>query len=212
MVTHNTITIRFGLTPVLSCIQAGLCTFASVLMKTDRRARVRTGLSNLLMLAIFAWFAQAAAGDSPGESNMVGSGVTQVGRALFAAGCFWKVQYIFSKVPGVVKTRVGYCGGIVKAPGYEQVCTGKTGHAETVLVEYDPKKTDYHKLLEIFSQTTIQRPLTGKDPTPVHNTNQLSFIQRLLKKKKHSNTSTTWSTHSFPRSNNHDHRTSRCFL
>lgn len=82
-------------------------------------------------------------------------------RALFAAGCFWKVQYIFSKVPGVVKTTVGYSGGTTKKPTYEQVCSHSTGHAETVLVEYDPSKTTYKKLLEVFwsnhDPTTLNR-------------------------------------------------------
>lgn len=71
-------------------------------------------------------------------------------RAIFAAGCFWKVQYIFSKVPGVVRTRVGYSGGKAVNPSYEQVCTDKTGHAEVALVEFDPTKTSYQKLLEVF--------------------------------------------------------------
>jgi peptide-methionine (S)-S-oxide reductase len=71
-------------------------------------------------------------------------------RAMFAAGCFWKTQYIFSKVPGVVRTRVGYSGGSLAQPSYEQVCTDKTGHAETALVEYDPTKTTYRKLLQVF--------------------------------------------------------------
>lgn len=88
-------------------------------------------------------------------------------RAIFAAGCFWKVQYVFSKVPGVVGTRVGYSGGHLANPSYEQVCTDKTGHAEVVLVEYDPVKTSYQQLLEAFfashDPTTLNRqgPDTG---------------------------------------------------
>ena len=70
--------------------------------------------------------------------------------AIFAGGCFWKTQYVFSKLPGVVRTQVGYCGGNLSQPTYEQVCSGKTGHAESVLVEYDPTKTSYHQLLEVF--------------------------------------------------------------
>lgn len=82
-------------------------------------------------------------------------------RAYFAAGCFWKVQYIFSRVPGVVQTLAGYMGGSLKFPSYEDVCTDKTGHAETVMVAYDPSKVTYKKLLEIFfanhDPTTLNR-------------------------------------------------------
>lgn len=71
-------------------------------------------------------------------------------QAYFAAGCFWKTQYIFSKVPGVVRTEVGYSGGHLSNPSYMDVCSDQTGHAETVLVEYDPKKVNYRKLLQAF--------------------------------------------------------------
>jgi peptide methionine sulfoxide reductase msrA/msrB len=73
-----------------------------------------------------------------------------VAKAAFAAGCFWGSQEDFEKVPGVVNTTVGYMGGTLKHPTYEDVCTDTTGHAETVLVEYDPSKVTYNQLLEVF--------------------------------------------------------------
>jgi len=71
-------------------------------------------------------------------------------RATFAGGCFWCVEEAFDKVPGVVATTSGYLGGHAKNPTYEQVSGGRTGHAEVVQVEYDPKRVGYEKLLEAF--------------------------------------------------------------
>lgn len=74
----------------------------------------------------------------------------QTMQASFAAGCFWGIEARFTKVPGVIKTEVGYAGGQLENPSYEQVCTGKTGHAETVRLEYDPKIVSYEQLLDVF--------------------------------------------------------------
>ena len=84
-----------------------------------------------------------------------------VEKATFAAGCFWGVEALFRRTKGVVNTTVGYTGGTTKNPTYEAVCRHGTGHAEAVLVEYNPAQVTYEQLLELFwdnhNPTTLNR-------------------------------------------------------
>lgn len=80
--------------------------------------------------------------------------------AIFAAGCFWHVEEVFAKTRGVQSATSGYTGGKTKNPTYENVCSGTTGHAEAVQVEFNPEEITYKKLLEIF--------WTIHDPTSYH--------------------------------------------
>ena len=82
-------------------------------------------------------------------------------KATFAAGCFWGVEDAFRQVEGVTSAAVGYTGGTAKNPSYKDVCTGGTGHAEAVEVEYDPARVSYSQLLDVFwkihDPTTLNR-------------------------------------------------------
>ena len=112
-------------------------------------------------------------------------------KAIFAAGCFWGVEELFRKVKGVSSTMVGYTGGAFENPTYEDVCSGTTGHAEAIQVEYDPSITSYEDLLMIFwsnhDPTTLNRqgPDVGEQYRSAvfyHTQEQESVAQKMKEK------------------------------
>ena len=85
-------------------------------------------------------------------------------KATFGAGCFWGVEAAFRQVKGVISTTVGYSGGTFKNPTYQDVCSGRTGHAEVVEVEYDPSQVPYEDLLSVFWENHDPTQLNRQGP------------------------------------------------
>ena len=94
--------------------------------------------------------------------------------AVLALGCFWGPEIKFSKLDGIIKTEVGYCGGNTKTTTYDEVCTGNTNHAEVVKLDFDPQMISYEKILEFFFE--IHDPTTLNSQGPDFGTQYRSEI------------------------------------
>ena len=94
--------------------------------------------------------------------------------AILGLGCFWGPEIKFSKIDGIIKTEVGYCGGNNPQTNYREVCTGKTNHAEVVRLDFDPKIISYEKIIEFFFQ--IHDPTTLNSQGPDFGTQYRSEI------------------------------------
>jgi len=110
--------------------------------------------------------------------------------AIFAAGCFWSKEYHFQKQPGVVSTRVGFTGGHLPKPGYQEVCRKDTGHAEAVEVSFDPDQTNFRCLAKYFFQfhdPTVDRTENGgqyRSAIFYHNETQKEVAEQLIEELK----------------------------
>ena len=102
--------------------------------------------------------------------------------AILGLGCFWGPEIKFSKLEGVIKTEVGYCGGDSKETTYKEVCTGNTNHAEVVKLDFDPKIISYEKILEFFFE--IHDPTTLNSQGPDFGTQYRSEIFYLNDRQK----------------------------
>ena len=102
--------------------------------------------------------------------------------AVLGLGCFWGPEIKFSKLEGVIKTEVGYCGGDTKETTYEEVCTGNTNHAEVVKLDFDPDIISYEKILNFFFE--IHDPTTLNSQGPDFGTQYRSEIFYLSDKQK----------------------------
>ena len=135
---------------------------------TNPRQGVKLGLAAAAAMALAAGLISATqdkpmkTNDSPqSEPRNESSASAETELATFGAGCFWCTEAVFERLPGVVAVKSGYEGGDGADPTYRQVCTGKTGHAEVVQIEFDPERVSFEQLLDLFwrmhDPTTLNR-------------------------------------------------------
>ncbi len=113
--------------------------------------------------------------EANGNDTSGGASAAAAEKATFGAGCFWQVEQRFRELEGVVDTTVGYEGGTVDNPSYEQVCSGQTGHVEVVQAEYDPAKIDYETLVETYFGLHDPTQLNRQGPDVGHQYRSVIF-------------------------------------
>ncbi len=129
-------------------------------LRLNRPLTLLTGAIALL-LGIYFWPATAIELPDPARDLTLTSNGAKEQTAVFAGGCFWGIQGVFSHVKGVVRATSGYAGGTLKNPDYNAVSSGTTGHAESVRVVYDPAQVSYGQLLKVFFEV-------AHDPTELN--------------------------------------------
>lgn len=121
------------------------------------------------------------------STSLMNSSAEKIDTATLGTGCFWCTEAIFEQLNGVLKVTSGYTGGHVKNPTYKEVCTGETGHAECVQVQYEPDKISFDELLEVFWQvhdpTTLNRQ--GADVGPQYRSAIFYHNEEQKKKAEH---------------------------
>ena len=122
------------------------CTFRYLVRRANLDWNYITGLCGVLLMACLA-HADSSVEAFPDKKTVLSEATAE---AVFAGGCFWCLQKPYDELPGVIKTEVGYTGGHVDKPTYEQVTAGGTGHREAIRIIFNPDKVTYSKLLDVF--------------------------------------------------------------
>lgn len=126
-----------------------------------RTVAVSLGAVSVLAFALTGTARSEGEDESPKDEPKAAAKKNKTETATFGGGCFWSMETVFERIPGVKSAVSGFAGGSVPNPSYAMVCTGQTGHAEVVHVEYDPKVVTYEKLLKVF--------WAAHDPTTVNS-------------------------------------------